>query len=131
MPMPVTELTITADSDLESLSQIRHLLECVSEAFACAVDADVLQLLITELGANAMQADSSRVTVGITRLVGPALRIEVHDDGDGWPQLRRPEPLELDGGRGLLIVDALADRWGASSGEDQGVTVWFELSPAC
>lgn len=33
---------------------------------------------------------------------------------------------EAEGGRGLLIVSALADTWGNSPG-GRGKTVWFEL----
>jgi hypothetical protein len=31
------------------------------------------------------------------------------------------------GGRGLLLVDALADRWGTATCE-RGTCVWFELA---
>lgn len=44
-----------------------------------------------------------------------ALRIELHDSGDGevraadgWPDV------EDEGGRGLLLVSALADKWGVA-----------------
>ncbi len=128
--MPVTQLKIIVDANPAALGDIRRLVTCVGEAFACPVDVDVLQLLITELGANAMQAHSSTVSVDITRLHGPSLRIAVRDDGGGWPELKTPEPLDLDGGRGLMILDALADVWGSETDEDSGVTVWFEMSPA-
>ncbi|MET9292013.1 ATP-binding protein [Streptomyces sp. NPDC003077] len=55
------------------------------------------------------------------------LRIEVTDArGDALPVVR---PLE-DGesGRGLLIVDALAERWGVIPGPVPRKTVWAELS---
>ncbi|MEN8650704.1 ATP-binding protein [Streptomyces sp. 21So2-11] len=40
-----------------------------------------------------------------------ALRIEVHDSGPGKVRLPAPCP-EGEGGRGLLLVGALADKWG-------------------
>jgi hypothetical protein len=47
----------------------------------------------------------------------------------------RPAPLTPHslGGRGLLILDVLADRWGGCatregpSGDEGGKTIWFEL----
>lgn len=44
-----------------------------------------------------------------------ALRIEVTDTRrDGLPRLRPPTP-DANSGRGLLLVEALADRWGSGS----------------
>lgn len=58
------------------------------------------------------------------------LRVEVQDEG----ACARPiVPTQRDGlsesGRGLVIVDGLADRWGIFDGA-QGVTVWFEVTEA-
>ena len=58
---------------------------------------------------------------------GAALRIEVRDqDPASPPVLRSDADLTQVGGRGLQLVDTLADRWGWSE-EDQGKVVWFEL----
>jgi hypothetical protein len=57
----------------------------------------------------------------------PALpiRIEVVDSGRGFsPDLKEPN-LEDTGGRGLFLVDSLADRWGVDS--QGGTRVWVEL----
>jgi anti-sigma regulatory factor (Ser/Thr protein kinase) len=58
------------------------------------------------------------------------LRVEVHDGGAGLPRgflpvAARPDQL---GGRGLQLVDALADRWGHRTG--RWATVWFEIDRA-
>jgi hypothetical protein len=53
-----------------------------------------------------------------------ALRVEVSDHGPGFaPAPRRPAP-DQPAGRGLFLVDALADRWGSAEG---GTRVWFEV----
>ncbi|MER7623996.1 ATP-binding protein [Streptomyces sp. NPDC126503] len=52
-----------------------------------------------------------------------ALRVEVHDSGDGTPRVREPSG---ESGRGLLLVDALADRWGVGE-RDPGKIVWCEF----
>lgn len=54
------------------------------------------------------------------------LRIEVTDTrGDLRPTLGRPTDTES--GRGLLLVEALSDRWGVASGPVPRKTVWAEI----
>ncbi|MEV8332765.1 ATP-binding protein [Streptomyces niveus] len=60
---------------------------------------------------------------------GDVLRIEVTDTrGDRLPapNPQLPSP-EAESGRGLLLVEALADRWGVTSGPVPRKTVWAEL----
>ena len=51
--------------------------------------------------------------------------VEVHYGGPDQPRLRAVRDLTT-GGRGLLIVDRLADEWGVADGGD-GTTVWARL----
>jgi hypothetical protein len=60
---------------------------------------------------------------------GSAVRIAIADGGgSSEPQIPDggEEPDVLTGGRGLRIVDALADRWG-HTGDELGRVVWFEV----
>ncbi|MFC8245260.1 ATP-binding protein [Streptomyces chartreusis] len=64
-------------------------------------------------------------------VVGGTVRIEVTDTrADRLPHPERPTP-DAESGRGLAIVEALADRWGVSQGAAPCKTVWAEvdLSP--
>lgn len=64
-------------------------------------------------------------------VVGGTVRIEVTDTRtDRLPHPERPTP-DAESGRGLAIVEALADRWGVSQGAAPRKTVWAEvdLSP--
>ncbi len=54
------------------------------------------------------------------------MRVEVADHDPALPVQQHP-PAEAVTGRGLLIVDALATRWGVEPAAD-GKTVWFELA---
>ena len=54
-----------------------------------------------------------------------SLRVEVTDPSSEPPILRTP-PDYLESGRGLQLVDALADHWGTYA-TDAGKTVWFDL----
>jgi len=85
--------------------------------------------IVAELAANA--ATHGRVPGRDFRLtlyvVGDTLRIEVADTRDDRrPLLRRPAE-DAESGRGLLLVDALADRWGSAPGPRPRKIVWAEL----
>ncbi|MCC5476828.1 ATP-binding protein [Streptomyces barringtoniae] len=91
---------------------------------------DAAAHIVAELVANA--ATHGRVPGRNFRLtlyvVGGTLRIEVTDTrGDRLPGMRRPDA-EEDSGRGLVLVDALADRWGVSTGRTPRKTVWAEIT---
>ncbi|MFF6880208.1 ATP-binding protein [Streptomyces sp. NPDC012474] len=85
--------------------------------------------IIAELATNA--ATHGRVPGRDFRLtlyvVGGTLRIEVTDTrGDRLPHPSRPAP-DATTGRGLLVVAALADRWGVTPGPHPRKTVWAEV----
>lgn len=82
-------------------------------------------LLTSELVTNAYHHAGSDTRLSI-RYDGDCIRIEVRDSGTGGVKLR-PHDVNRTDGRGLRIVDALADRWGHRSDRD-GTVVWFELS---
>ena len=88
--------------------------------------------IVAELAANA--ASHGRVAGRDFRLllyvIGDTLRIEVTDTlGEQWPQPQHPTA-EAESGRGLLIVEALADRWGTAPGPRPRKTVWAEIGLA-
>lgn len=95
---------------------------------AAAADGE---LILSELVTNAV-----RVRVPGDRMVGvriecrgrgELLRLEVSDAGAGRPEVQRPGELDK-GGRGLLLVEALAHRWGVDERQAGiGKTVWAEL----
>jgi anti-sigma regulatory factor (Ser/Thr protein kinase) len=59
------------------------------------------------------------------------LRIEVSDAHPTPPPVHpAPAGHEAESGRGLLIVDLLADRWGSAPRSPIGKTVWAELDTA-
>lgn len=92
---------------------------------------DVL-VMVSEIASNAVRHTASGdnswfdVTVSVTGLTA---RVAVVDRGSS-SEPRIPDGGGLDaltGGRGLRIVDALADGWG-HGGDELGRVVWFEIT---
>lgn len=101
------------------------------EGLADAVDAGVLrdaQLLVSEVVTNSIKHAGSDEPIQLRVWTRPnGLTVEVADGGFGFDNRPPAERSDDEGGRGLLIVEALADRWGTS--HDARARVWFELSP--
>ncbi|MFC8367243.1 ATP-binding protein [Streptomyces sp. NPDC057239] len=90
---------------------------------------DPARQVIAELAANAtthgrVAGRDFRLTLHVA---ADTLRIEVTDTrGEHLPELRPPSS-DTESGRGLLLVEALADRWGVTEGRFPRKTVWAEL----
>lgn len=90
---------------------------------------DDAALIVSELLTNvALHCAGDTEPVAVVKLfaVLTCLRIEVHD---AYPLVlvQRAPSEDDEHGRGLLVVDALSDRWGYASTAD-GKCVWCELT---
>jgi len=87
--------------------------------------ADDVSVVVSELVTNCVQTDAHYVALGVD---GHHARLTVAttDDAPGLPTRRRASPADPHG-RGLAIVDALADRWGIEP-QSHGKTVWADLA---
>jgi anti-sigma regulatory factor (Ser/Thr protein kinase) len=118
----------------------RHFVRGVLGEWRLAQAADVVELLTSELVGNAIDACAGAgefdgrladcVEVGLTAECGRLL-VEVADADPRPPVPRDPGP-DDEGGRGLLLVEGLAERWGhyPASGNGErppGKVVWFEI----
>jgi len=95
------------------------------------VAVEEVGLVLSELVTNALRVRAPadrQVGVRIVRLEEDGLlRLEVSDAGSGNPQVRLPGDDEMSG-RGLLLVEAMAQRWGVQArAHGIGKTVWAEL----
>jgi anti-sigma regulatory factor (Ser/Thr protein kinase) len=98
--------------------------------FGTAAEPDAL-LLVSELVTNSIIHAGHEGTEAIRVRAandGSTTRVEVCDRARGatQPAMRPDPPPYATGGRGLLLVDALSDRWGMDTCE-RGTCVWFEL----
>lgn len=125
MPTHVVELHIRHPARPAAIGRARHDIE---EALA-QTDLDPrtsgdLMLLVSELVTNAVRhARSDRFEVRLD-VRSDTLRLEVHDEGEGFEPRISPSD-DGTGGYGLFIVDKLATRWGVE--RDAGGVIWLEL----
>lgn len=90
--------------------------------------------IVAELAANAalhghVRGRDFRLTLTLDTTTG-LLRIAVTDaKGGQLPVVPTDSTTEGETGRGLLLVGALADRWGTEPHPPGGKTVWAEVSP--
>ncbi|MYR42583.1 ATP-binding protein [Streptomyces sp. SID5910] len=92
-------------------------------------------LVITELAANAVAhavptAATDRPEIRLALSLHPGrLMLSVSDPGDDAPVRTSSDDCDLrEHGRGLSIVDALAEEWGWTPRPPAGKTVWATLS---
>jgi anti-sigma regulatory factor (Ser/Thr protein kinase) len=92
----------------------------------------VVELLTSELVTNAVKhgaTDPNESILLSARRLDGTVRVEVCDEGlasfDAEPD---GTPLMEPGGNGLVLVDALAARWGVDRGQPN--CVWFEAEAA-
>ncbi|MDX2898335.1 serine/threonine-protein phosphatase, partial [Streptomyces scabiei] len=84
------------------------------------------ELVASELVTNAIRY--GRPPIRLRLIHDRTLLCEVSDSGGTTPHLRRARAFD-EGGRGLLLVAQLADRWGTRRAR-RGKTVWAELNTA-
>lgn len=108
-----------------SAHYIRRIVRSYLEEWEMAELTDAVELGVTELVANVVRHVPDRRCTLLLLRAASGVRVEVTDGSDQLPVVREGAPLEADGGRGLVLLDAVADKWGVGSWSD-GKTVWFE-----
>ncbi|MGW0980388.1 ATP-binding protein [Streptomyces xiamenensis] len=113
----------------------RLTLRTVLHAHGLTELTDRAELLTSELACNAVCHTGGAASVQL-HWRHPVLRVSVWDTSPALPDTpgtpRPAPPPDSHNGRGLLLLDALADHWGGCALEDGpwgpgGKTVWFEL----
>ncbi|WP_285940710.1 ATP-binding protein [Actinomadura xylanilytica] len=102
----------------------------ITHPLSTAADAlDDLLLCASEVITNALLHGDGAITIVLVRR-SRVLRVEVIDAGTlssaGLFHVRDDVSPDATSGRGLMIIDALADSWGTRA-DDAGLTVWFEV----
>ena len=120
-PRPHAELRLRLEPATSHLAMGRHVISTIAESCSRG-NHDVELLVASELMANAVEHAARFIELRV-EFHDRYTRIDVLDDGDGWPRLHHVDPLSEAGGRGLSIVDQLSTSWGV---EDliPGKQVW-------
>jgi PAS domain S-box-containing protein len=106
----------------ESIGRARHDIAALAAQLGIEGSGD-LELITSELTSNAVNDSASEIRVRLSR--GDAVvRLEVDDDGPGFPQVL--EGTEA-GGWGLRVVDEVSTAWGVIPLPAGGKTVWAEI----
>jgi anti-sigma regulatory factor (Ser/Thr protein kinase) len=124
MTMKRVELQLPAAPSAPA--EARAVVEAIGSDLPEPVLVDA-KLLLTELVANAIKhagRGSQTVIVRITR--NHFVRVEVLDPGPMFNPDPRPPGTGAGSGRGLFLVDAVANAWGVEP-DEAGKKVWFEL----
>ncbi|MFD6996938.1 SpoIIE family protein phosphatase [Streptomyces mirabilis] len=116
-----------APGDPEALTEARHMIRAAVSAWGGAERADDVELVADELITNALMHTEGAAIVTLRVLSGPGrrLRAEVEDSSSALPRRREAGESGVSG-RGLLLVDRLADVWGVEA-RGGGKCVWCEF----
>nr|WP_279626755.1 ATP-binding protein [Streptomyces flavidovirens] len=116
--------------DLASAGAARRYVRVVTVAWGLPPDtADALETITGELAANSLEYSASlSITVALSRTAS-AVVVSVSDEGQECVSVPDAPGPEQECGRGLLIVGALAARWGQRRTRG-GLTVWAEITTA-
>ncbi|MBA2807616.1 SpoIIE family protein phosphatase [Streptomyces sp. KM273126] len=128
-----TALTVAQDEPDQVAGARRHVRDFLHD-WARDDQVDSAVLLVSEVVTNVLVhtdadallvAEVTEVTDGQERR---RMRIEVTDAGDDLPHRRHPGEL-ASFGRGLMLIELLADAWGVDP-RGKGKSIWFELYEA-
>ncbi|MGP3922082.1 SpoIIE family protein phosphatase [Streptomyces sp. 8N616] len=117
-----------APADPEALALARHMISEAVRNWGAGGRADEVELVADELITNALLHTDGGAVVTV-RMPGGAerrLRVEVQDGSSTWPRRREPGETGVSG-RGLLLVDRMADVWGVEA-RGSGKSVWCEFN---
>nr|WP_233359781.1 ATP-binding protein [Streptomyces sp. GMY02] len=125
-----TDAEVALPSRPESAASARRLVQVVvlrHWGLSPKLTEDAV-LLVSELVGNAVRHTGARVFGLRLRRRRGWIRVEVRDPSRGLPCLMPVQELDISG-RGLFLVDKLADRWGVDL-LPRGKTTWFEMRVA-
>ncbi|MFE2744347.1 SpoIIE family protein phosphatase [Streptomyces scopuliridis] len=117
-----------AQAEPERIAGVRRQLRELLHDWADAEQIDSAELIVSEMITNVLvHTDGDALLVAEARgvLGDRRLRVEVADTSDELPHRRRPGEL-ASSGRGLVLMEVLADAWGVDP-RGEGKSIWFEL----
>ncbi|WP_139216322.1 ATP-binding protein, partial [Streptomyces sp. CC77] len=116
-------------ADPQGLSEARAVVRRALRDWGMREWADDAELLTGELLGNVLLHTEGGAVLTLEVLPEPVrrVRLAVQDRSSAWPRRRTPGEAATSG-RGLLLLDALAVRWGVEP-RGEGKAVWCEIGP--
>lgn len=113
--------------DPRCVGEARSYLGAVLGGWGLVAVVEGAEVVLSELLGNAVRHGDEPwdryIETRFERLAG-AVRIEVHDTGEGRPVLRERSEWS-ESGRGLILVDAITEgQWGVGERQGPGKVVW-------
>ncbi|MFJ3619862.1 ATP-binding protein [Streptomyces iakyrus] len=105
---------------------VRRIVRSFLEEWHMPELSDAVELGVTELLANVVRHVPDRRCALLLLRQPAGVRVEVSDGSDQLPLAPASWDEESENGRGLLLLDAVAAKWGVSPWSEGGKTVWFE-----
>ncbi|XUL91674.1 SpoIIE family protein phosphatase [Streptomyces galilaeus] len=121
---PLATATMELPARAPAVAEGRSFVLKTLTAWDCTHRAHDARLLVSEVLTNAVQHAEGPLVLHLRR-TGTDLAVEISDRSPHLPQPRLAAEDE-ESGRGLILVDTLADNWGVRP-TDQGKTTWFTL----
>ncbi|MFD7622162.1 SpoIIE family protein phosphatase [Streptomyces sp. NPDC059802] len=117
-------------ADPEGLSDARTIVRQALTDWDMAELADDAELVTGELLVNVLLHTEGGAVLTLEVLPEPVrrVRLSVQDRSSAWPRRRSPGETATSG-RGLLLLDAVAARWGIEP-RGEGKAVWCEIGPS-
>jgi anti-anti-sigma regulatory factor len=124
-PEPTHHLSLTLDPVVGAARRARQLVTEACGAWDLPELAGPACIVVTEMVNNVVAHARTPMTVRLA-LRGDTLTVAVQDHSPVVPRFTGPVPATSYGGRGLLLIDSVARRWGNLQLED-GKVVWAIL----
>jgi anti-sigma regulatory factor (Ser/Thr protein kinase) len=123
----VSTVAVVLDRDPASAGQARRLARSLLTGRVDDEITEIVELLVSEVVTNVVLHATTSPRIRLA-LLTDRVRAEINDaDPDREARVRRSQDPTATSGRGLAIVDALADDWGIDTEPGVGKCVWFEV----
>ncbi len=108
-----------------SVRLARRVVEAMCRLWRSPEACEGAALAVSEMVGNSVRAGHGETITLRLDWTPRRLRVEVHDDAPGMPQLTQADPM-AESGRGMWIISQLAVRWGTIR-KRHGKIVWAEF----
>jgi serine phosphatase RsbU (regulator of sigma subunit)/anti-sigma regulatory factor (Ser/Thr protein kinase) len=125
-PVAPATLELTLDAVPQSASVARAAVRDLLGPLR--LSAESVELLVSELVGNAVRHAAGATVVLRAAVTQGRVRVEVQDASPRLPGAAGAPSWEQENGRGLQLVEAIAQRWGTEP-VPGGKYLWFEISP--